>query len=210
MPVVAASTPSGCFDAAIEAARIAIKYRTPVFLLSDAYLANGSEPWLIPDVAHAAGHLDRVRDGAERRRRLPPVPARRRDARAPVGDPRHARSRAPDRRAREGGRDRQRLVRPREPRPDGAAARREGRRDRGRHPRARGGRSRRRGHARPRLGLDVRRDRRRGAARARDRTQGRDRAPPLPESVPSQHGRGRARATRRCSSRRSTSVSCGC
>jgi 2-oxoglutarate ferredoxin oxidoreductase subunit alpha len=51
VPVVAASTPSGCFDAAIEAARIAIKYRTPVFLLSDAYLANGSEPWLIPDVA---------------------------------------------------------------------------------------------------------------------------------------------------------------
>jgi 2-oxoglutarate ferredoxin oxidoreductase subunit alpha len=50
VPVVAASTPSGCFDAAIEAARIAIKYRTPVFLLSDAYLANGSEPWLIPDV----------------------------------------------------------------------------------------------------------------------------------------------------------------
>jgi 2-oxoglutarate/2-oxoacid ferredoxin oxidoreductase subunit alpha len=51
VPVVAASTPSGCFDAAIEAARIAVKFRTPVFLLSDAYLANGSEPWLIPDVS---------------------------------------------------------------------------------------------------------------------------------------------------------------
>jgi 2-oxoglutarate ferredoxin oxidoreductase subunit alpha len=51
VPVVAASTPAGCFDAAIEAARIAITYRTPVFLLSDAYLANGSEPWRIPDVA---------------------------------------------------------------------------------------------------------------------------------------------------------------
>jgi 2-oxoglutarate ferredoxin oxidoreductase subunit alpha len=50
VPVVAASTPGGCFDAAIEAARIALKYRTPVFLLSDAYLANGSEPWLIPDI----------------------------------------------------------------------------------------------------------------------------------------------------------------
>ena len=50
VPVVAAATPSDCFDAAIEAARIAVKYRTPVFLLSDAYLANGSEPWLIPDV----------------------------------------------------------------------------------------------------------------------------------------------------------------
>jgi 2-oxoglutarate/2-oxoacid ferredoxin oxidoreductase subunit alpha len=51
MPVVAASTPGNCFDAALEAVRIATKYRTPVFLLSDAYLANGSEPWLIPDVA---------------------------------------------------------------------------------------------------------------------------------------------------------------
>src|SRR6188474_1065291 len=51
VPVVAASTPSQCFEAAIEAARIALKYRTPVYVLSDAYLANGSEPWLIPDVA---------------------------------------------------------------------------------------------------------------------------------------------------------------
>jgi 2-oxoglutarate ferredoxin oxidoreductase subunit alpha len=51
VPVVAASTPGGCFDAAIEAARIALKYRTPVYLLSDAYLANGSEPWLLPDAA---------------------------------------------------------------------------------------------------------------------------------------------------------------
>ncbi|HZM19091.1 MAG TPA: 2-oxoacid:acceptor oxidoreductase subunit alpha [Gaiellaceae bacterium] len=50
VPVIAASTPGGCFDAAIEASRIALKYRTPVFLLSDAYLANGSEPWLIPDL----------------------------------------------------------------------------------------------------------------------------------------------------------------
>jgi 2-oxoglutarate/2-oxoacid ferredoxin oxidoreductase subunit alpha len=50
VPVIAASTPGQCFDAAVEAARIALKYRTPVYLLSDAYLANGSEPWLIPDV----------------------------------------------------------------------------------------------------------------------------------------------------------------
>jgi 2-oxoglutarate/2-oxoacid ferredoxin oxidoreductase subunit alpha len=50
VPVVAARSPSDCFDAAIEAARIALKYRTPVYLLSDAYLANGSEPWLLPDV----------------------------------------------------------------------------------------------------------------------------------------------------------------
>jgi len=50
VPVVAPHSPSDCFDAAIEACRIALKYRTPVYLLSDAYLANGSEPWLLPDV----------------------------------------------------------------------------------------------------------------------------------------------------------------
>ncbi|HEX7354603.1 MAG TPA: 2-oxoacid:acceptor oxidoreductase subunit alpha [Mycobacteriales bacterium] len=50
VPVVAPRSPSDCFDAAFEAVRIAVTYRTPVFLLSDGYLANGSEPWLIPDV----------------------------------------------------------------------------------------------------------------------------------------------------------------
>jgi 2-oxoglutarate ferredoxin oxidoreductase subunit alpha len=50
VPVVAARSPADCFDAAIEACRIALKYRTPVYLLSDAYLANGSEPWLIPPI----------------------------------------------------------------------------------------------------------------------------------------------------------------
>jgi 2-oxoglutarate ferredoxin oxidoreductase subunit alpha len=51
VPVVAAATPSDCFFAAIEAGRIALAYRTPVILLSDGYLANGSEPWRIPEVA---------------------------------------------------------------------------------------------------------------------------------------------------------------
>jgi 2-oxoglutarate/2-oxoacid ferredoxin oxidoreductase subunit alpha len=50
VPIIAPLSPSDCFDAAIEAVRIATVYRTPVFLLSDAYLANGSEPWLLPDV----------------------------------------------------------------------------------------------------------------------------------------------------------------
>ncbi|MFG2782756.1 2-oxoacid:acceptor oxidoreductase subunit alpha [Streptomyces prunicolor] len=50
VPIVAPCTPADCFDAAIEAARIALTYRTPVFLLSDGYLANGSEPWRIPDI----------------------------------------------------------------------------------------------------------------------------------------------------------------
>ena len=50
LPVVAAATPGDCFDIAIEAARIALKYRTPVLVLSDGYLANGAEPWRLPDV----------------------------------------------------------------------------------------------------------------------------------------------------------------
>ncbi|MGI8493240.1 MAG: 2-oxoacid:acceptor oxidoreductase subunit alpha [Acidimicrobiales bacterium] len=50
VPIVAPCTPGDCFYAAIEAARIAVKYRTPVFLLSDGYLANGAEPWKLPDV----------------------------------------------------------------------------------------------------------------------------------------------------------------
>ncbi|MET8756133.1 2-oxoacid:acceptor oxidoreductase subunit alpha [Streptomyces sp. NPDC004667] len=51
VPIVAPRTAADCFDAALDAARIALTYRTPVLLLSDGYLANGSEPWRIPDVA---------------------------------------------------------------------------------------------------------------------------------------------------------------
>ena len=50
IPLIAASTPGDCFYAAYEASRIALKYMTPVVLLSDGYLANGSEPWKIPNV----------------------------------------------------------------------------------------------------------------------------------------------------------------
>ncbi len=50
LPIIAARSPSHCFDAAFEAVRIAVKYRTPVILLTDGYLANGAEPWLLPDV----------------------------------------------------------------------------------------------------------------------------------------------------------------
>lgn len=49
LPVIATSSPSDCFEAAIEAVRLATKYMTPVMLLSDGYIANASEPWLIPD-----------------------------------------------------------------------------------------------------------------------------------------------------------------
>ena len=50
LPILAASTPSDCFLVAYEAVRIAVKYMTPVIVLTDGYLANGSEPWLIPDL----------------------------------------------------------------------------------------------------------------------------------------------------------------
>jgi 2-oxoglutarate ferredoxin oxidoreductase subunit alpha len=50
VPVLAALSPSDCFDAALEACRIAVTYRTPVVLLTDGYLANGAEPWRVPAV----------------------------------------------------------------------------------------------------------------------------------------------------------------
>jgi 2-oxoglutarate ferredoxin oxidoreductase subunit alpha len=51
LPVIAPSTPGNCFDVAFEAAKIAVRYRTPVIVLSDTFLASSSEPWLVPDVA---------------------------------------------------------------------------------------------------------------------------------------------------------------
>ncbi|MEU9140805.1 2-oxoacid:acceptor oxidoreductase subunit alpha [Streptomyces sp. NPDC048404] len=73
VPIVAPRTPADCFDAAIEAARIALTYRTPVLLLSDGYLANGSEPWRIPEtdelpdlrVQFAQGPNHTLDDGSE-------------------------------------------------------------------------------------------------------------------------------------------------
>ncbi|QOV36320.1 2-oxoacid:acceptor oxidoreductase subunit alpha [Streptomyces ferrugineus] len=73
VPVVAPCTPADCFDAALEAARIALTYRTPVMLLSDGYLANGSEPWRIPEldelpdltVQFAQGPNHTLEDGSE-------------------------------------------------------------------------------------------------------------------------------------------------
>ena len=51
LPIVAATTPAQCFHAVLEAVRIAVRYRTPVILLTDLFLANSSEPWRIPDAA---------------------------------------------------------------------------------------------------------------------------------------------------------------
>ncbi len=51
IPVLASSTPGDCFETAYEAARIAVKYMTPVVFLSDGYLGNGAEPWIVPDLS---------------------------------------------------------------------------------------------------------------------------------------------------------------
>ena len=100
VPIVAPQSPGDCFDAAVEAVRIAVTYRTPVMLLSDGYLANGSEPWRIPEVdelpaidpAFATGPNHDERRGRRREARLLALPARRGDpgpavggARAPPG-----------------------------------------------------------------------------------------------------------------------------
>ena len=97
LPIVAAHSPSDCFFAAIEAARIALKYRTPVVLLSDGYLANGTEPWRLPDVELAARHLHHLGHRAEprhrrRRRGVLALPPRPRHARPRRGAARHARA----------------------------------------------------------------------------------------------------------------------
>ena len=151
VPIVAPRSPADCFDTALEAARIATAYRVPVILLSDGYLANGSEPWRVPVGRGPAGPPRRVRHRAQRDDRrharghpgVPPVPTRPRDAGAAVGDPGHRRARAPDRRHREGRRHRQHLLRPGQPRPDGPHPAGQGRRrrrddpaDGGRRPRA--------------------------------------------------------------------------
>ena len=172
LPIVAAHSPSDCFFAAIEAARIALKYRTPVVLLSDGYLANGTEPWRLPDVgtlpdisttlATAPNH---VTDGGDEvfwpYLRDPDTLAR---AVALPGTPGPD---APHRRPREGGRLRQRQLRLRQPRAHGPPAGRQGGRHRRRHPAGRGHRRRRRRRAaRARVGLDVGRHRRRHEPRA--------------------------------------------
>ena len=90
VPIVAAYSPSQCFFAAIEAARIALKYRTPVILLSDGYLANGSEPWRLPDVSTLPDIDGGVRHraqphGGRRHRGVLALPARPRDHGPSVG-----------------------------------------------------------------------------------------------------------------------------
>ena len=177
VPIVAPSTPGDCFFAAIEAARIALKYRTPVFLLSDGYLANGAEPWQVPDVAVPARHQRALRHRAQPRQRgrrtgvlaLPPGP---RDPGPALGHPRHPGPHPSHRRPGEGGRLGRRLLRPGQPRADDQAPGGQGGRHRRRHPPRRGRRP----------------GRRRGAASSAG-------APPTDPSRPASGGSGR-RATR--------------
>ena len=90
IPVVAPATPGECFTLAIEAARIALKYMTPVVYLSDAFVANGAEPWQVPSLDDLPDiSVPQRRQG---RRSVPPVLARPRDPRPPVGGPRHRRA----------------------------------------------------------------------------------------------------------------------
>jgi 2-oxoglutarate/2-oxoacid ferredoxin oxidoreductase subunit alpha len=63
VPIVAPQSPTDCFDAAVEAIRIATTYRTPVFLLSDGYLANGSQPWRVPRLGDLPPMAVRLADG---------------------------------------------------------------------------------------------------------------------------------------------------
>ena len=90
LPVLAASSPGQCFEAVYEAVRIAVTYRTPVILLSDLFVANSSEPWKIPSAADLPPIDPRFR--TSRRRRAVPALRARRQPRAAVGDPGHARA----------------------------------------------------------------------------------------------------------------------
>ncbi len=157
LPVIAPGTPGGCFRAAFDAVSIAVRYRTPVILLSDGFLATSSEPWLIPDVASLPA-IDPSFATERRPRGAVPSVQPGRQARASVGDSRHTGAGAPDRRYREGRRDRKHLLRRSQPRADDRAAGGEDRRDRRRAPsacrRCRPGRD----ATGPRLGFERRRD----------------------------------------------------
>jgi 2-oxoglutarate ferredoxin oxidoreductase subunit alpha len=141
LPVIAPQSPGDCFAAAVEAAHLAVTYRTPVMLLSDGYLANGSEPWRVPDVetlpdltVEFATEPNREDGSFWPYLRDPETLAR------PVGGAGHAGLETPGGRHREAGRHGQHLLRPGQPRLHDPDAPGEGRRHRPRHPGARGGR----------------------------------------------------------------------
>ena len=198
LPVVAAATPGECFDAAIEAVRLAVKYRTPVVLLSDTFLSNSSEPWRLPDAGSlpdidpafatepntSDGFMPYLRD--ENLARPWAVPG------------------TPGLRHRIGGLEKEHgsgniSYDPAQPRVHDAAARRADRAHRGRHRAAGGGRPRRRRAAGAGLGLELRRGGGRGAPHAaRERRQRGHRPPAPPAPAARERGRGAPSATSGC------------
>ena len=139
LPIVASATPGDCFDTVYEAARIAIRYRTPVIVLSDLFLGQLERAVARPGDGRPAADRPGLRDAAARGRPVPPVRAQRRRG-APVGGARHARPRAPHRRPGEAGRHGEHLLRGVQPRDDDGGPPGQGRRHRGA---AAGGRRRR-------------------------------------------------------------------
>ena len=194
LPIVAPKSPSDCFDAAIEAARIALKYRTPVLLLSDGYLANGAEPWLLPEVADLPDisvPFTTEANGTDADGNPVYLPyLRNEDMARPWAVPG-----TPGLEHRIGGLEkqdehRQRLLRPGQPRAHGPPAGRAHRAHRQRHPAGRGRRSRRRRDPGHRLGLDLGRHRRRRRAVPGPGPQGGHGPPHPPAPVPQEPGRG--------------------
>ena len=200
LPVLAPQTPSDCFAVAIEATRLAVKYRTPVIVLSDGYLANGAEPWRLPDLDSFAP----IDLGSPRSRTTPTATGTRTSGRTSAtprrwparGRRRGSRARAPHRRPREGRRERQRLLRGRQPRAHGPPARGQDRRDHRRHRAGRGERRERRRPAAPgELGLDLRRRAGRREARAGPGDEGGPCPPAPPQPAAAEPGRGAGRYT---------------
>ena len=189
VPVIAARSPADCFDMVQEAWRIATRFMTPVMLLSDGYIANGTEPWLIPDVSKLPQDQDQASRPDRQRRKVPALQARR-AARPAVGHSRHAGAEAPHRRPGKAGRHRQRQLRAGQPPAHGQHAGQEGREHRPGHPAARGRRPGQRRAAGARAGAAP-------TARARPPSkpaskQGLSVAhcpPALPEPVPAEPGR---------------------
>ena len=210
LPVLAASGPTDCFDIVIEAWRIATRLMTPVVVLSDAFVANGAEPWRIPDV-DSLEPIEVHHPASGRRRRFVPALRTRRMARPPVGAAGHPRPHAPGGEPREAGHHRQRQLRPGQPRTHGEAAGAKGR-ECGQPRSGTGGhRSRKREASRALVGRNAGRVPSGGGASPRERRRRRARASAPSEPAARQHRRGahplRARAGARAQSRSARNAS---
>jgi 2-oxoglutarate ferredoxin oxidoreductase subunit alpha len=196
LPIVAASGPADCFDAVQEAVRLAVEFMTPVIFLSDGYIANGSEPWLIPKfkdlppikITHPAGITEPKSTETNGHHgngeaALPALPAKRK-RRSSLGGSRHAGTRTSHRRHREGREHRQHRLLPRQPSQDGHDPPEQSRRHRQLHSAADRRRSRQGQDARPELGRHLRRRPHRGSASPRRGQGGWPRPPALHEPVP--------------------------